>query len=180
MINYYPTLKETKYLAHALDLLGYKYRIYGPTDVFERIRDSAITHWIFSGSPISICGENSPQIPMELYKLKHKRYMMICYSMESILLQLGFPIRERYENRREYFTLALPPAVRSLYLFKGIQSPMRLQRNHLRYIPAASLDGILSYNGEGMMTLYKNSVLVQFHPEKTSDGRKMMLNWVLS
>ena len=126
-----------------------------------------------------MCGENSPQIPMEIYSLKGKQYMMICYSMESILLQLGFPIRERYKNRREYFTVPLPPAVRSLYLFKGIQSPMHLQRNHLRYIPASSLEGILSYNGESMMVLYKNSVLLQFHPEKTSDGRKMMLNWLL-
>jgi len=178
IINYYPTFNGTKYLTHAMDLLGYNYRVHGHENLFQRIRDSSITHWIFSGSPTSVCGENSPQIPMELYTLKNKQYMMICYSMESVLLQLGFPIRERYTNRKEYFTIAIPPAIRSFYLFKGIKTPMRLQRNHVRYTPAASLDGILSYNGESMMAIYKNSVLVQFHPEKTSDGRQMILNWV--
>ncbi len=180
IINYYPTLSGTKYLTHAMDLLGYKYQVYSHENIFQRIKQSSITHWIFSGSPTSVCKEDSPQIPMEIYKLKDKKYMMICYSMESILLQLGYPIRERYENRREYFTIQLPSAIRSLYLFKGIQSPIYLQRNHLRYIPASSLDGILSYNGEAMIALYKNSVLIQFHPEKTSDGRKMILNWLQS
>jgi imidazoleglycerol phosphate synthase glutamine amidotransferase subunit HisH len=34
------------------------------------------------------------------------------------------------------------------------------------------------YNGEAMLATYKNSTLIQFHPEKSPDGKKLIMNWL--
>jgi imidazoleglycerol phosphate synthase glutamine amidotransferase subunit HisH len=36
------------------------------------------------------------------------------------------------------------------------------------------------YNGEAMVATYKNSTLIQFHPEKSPDGKKLIMNWLHS
>ena len=37
---------------------------------------------------------------------------------------------------------------------------------------------IASYRGELMIAGYKNCLMMQFHPEKTADGLKMIENWL--
>ena len=39
---------------------------------------------------------------------------------------------------------------------------------------------IASYKEESMILLYRNSILVQFHPERTKDGLKFINNWIRS
>jgi len=108
---------------------------------------------------------------------------MICYSMESVLVQLGFPIRERYVNRKEMFNLTIPKETQHHPLFAGIQSPMRGWRYHKWYFPRTVLKApvhlLASYNGEAMIATYKNAVLVQHHPERTKDGRQLLENWLI-
>jgi imidazoleglycerol phosphate synthase glutamine amidotransferase subunit HisH len=37
---------------------------------------------------------------------------------------------------------------------------------------------VASYEGESMILLYRNSILVQYHPERTKDGLKLIDNWI--
>ena len=109
--------------------------------------------------------------------------MMICYSMESILTQLGFPLCKRKQHVKEPFLLTIPPEYMKVPLFANIKNPMTMRRNHTRYFPSRLMKGpliepIASYKGESMVALYKNSILIQFHPEKSPDGKKLILNWL--
>jgi GMP synthase-like glutamine amidotransferase len=153
-------------------------------ELSNTIQRSPIRHWIFSGSRYHIHYTGVPIVPMELLKTENtdKRFLMICYSMESVLVQLGFPIRERYINRKETFNLSVPKEYQTHPLFKDIPSSMRGWRDHRYYFPRDVLTPpvhlLASYNGEAMVATYKNAVLVQYHPEKTKDGRQLIENWL--
>jgi len=145
--------------------------------LLKRITASPIRHWIFSGSQFHVTNPENPQVPLELLNLD-KKLMLICYSMESVLLQLGFPVKERYIHRQEPFNLY--PSNHPL--FEGIQTPMKVWRDHTWYIPASAIRSpvklLAAYNGETMIATYKNATLVQHHPEHTADGRKFLNNWL--
>ena len=153
-------------------------------ELLRAIEHSPIRHWIFSGSRYHIHQEGVPTVPLELLKTEKttKRFLMICFSMESVLVQLGFPIRERYINRKEFFHLSIPKEYQTHPLFKGIPSSMRGWRDHRFYFPRDVLTPpvylLSSYNGESMIATYKNAVLIQYHPEKTKDGRQLLENWL--
>jgi GMP synthase-like glutamine amidotransferase len=125
-----------------------------------------------------VINPENPQVPLELLDLD-KKLMLICYSMESVLMQLGFPVKERYIHRREPFNLY--PTEQNP-LFEGIQVPMKVWRDHTWYTPASTIRSpvhlVASYNGEAMIATYKNATLVQHHPEHTADGRKFLENWL--
>jgi GMP synthase-like glutamine amidotransferase len=166
----------------AMTTLGYKPVVIDglvtPSDkLVNQIKTSPIRHWIFSGSQFHVTHPENPQVPLELLSLD-KKLMLICYSMESVLLQLGFPVKRRYIHRRESFNLPAP----NHPLFEGIQTPMKVWRDHTWYTPKAAIHTpvrlIASYNGEAMIATYKNAVLVQHHPEHTADGRKFLENWL--
>jgi GMP synthase-like glutamine amidotransferase len=150
-------------------------------ELLTTIQRSPIRHWIFSGSRYHIHHTGVPIVPMELFKTD-KQFLMICYSMQSAMVQLGFPIQERYINRKGSFNLTVPKENQEHPLFKGILSPMRVWRDHKFYFPRTVLKApvhlLASYNGEAMVATYKNAVLVQYHPEKTKDGRQLIENWL--
>jgi GMP synthase-like glutamine amidotransferase len=173
-------------LVDAVEELGATPHIINGTTLSEQellttIQRSPIRHWILSGSRYNIHHPGVPVVPMELFKTD-KRFLMICYSMESVLVQLGFPIRERYINRKESFNLSIPKEYQTHPLFKGIPSSMRGWRDHRYYFPRDVLTPpvylLSSYNGEAMIATYKNAVLIQYHPEKTKDGRQLLENWL--
>jgi imidazoleglycerol phosphate synthase glutamine amidotransferase subunit HisH len=37
---------------------------------------------------------------------------------------------------------------------------------------------VASYRGELMLVFYKNSVMTQFHPERTIAGKRFLQNWL--
>jgi len=106
------------------------------------------------------------------------------------LFQLNYPIKRRYVNKYEYFTLKvnmkLVKELKKEYLFDGLPETLKLQRNHTWYIPTLLRNTVknklckevASYRGESMMIFYKNAILVQFHPEKTADGILFIKNWI--
>ena len=177
VVNMYSTLTESKYVVNALLSMGHRPHIihgYKETqkNILQQIKDSTISHWICSGSATTVIEANSPQIPLGVLKLKGKRFMMICYSMESILFQLGIKIHKRNVPKKEVFRLSIPEGY-------GIQSPMVVRRNHSWYFSYRSVPGLIAeYNGEAMIAAYKNALLVQFHPEKTPDGKKFIAHWL--
>jgi GMP synthase-like glutamine amidotransferase len=177
VVNMYSTLVESNYLVNALLSMGHRPHIihgYKETQskILQHIKESKITHWICSGSATSVVESNSPQIPLGVLKLKGKRFMMICYSMESILFQMGVKILKRNVCKKEIFRLSIPEGY-------GVESPMVVRRNHWWYFPYRSVPGLIAqYNGEAMISTYKNALLVQFHPEKTPDGKKFIAHWL--
>ena len=47
--------------------------------------------------------ENGRKIPsVNFPENTNKKFMMICYAMQSVLVQLGVPIKRRYRNRFEW------------------------------------------------------------------------------
>jgi GMP synthase-like glutamine amidotransferase len=176
VVNMYRTLTESNYVTNALRSMGYRpHSINGFTasreEILLHITQSPIRNWICSGSATTVNETNSPQIPLELLNLKEKRFIMICYSMESILFQLGVKINKRNVCKKELFRLTMPNDY-------ALKNPMVVRRNHCWYFSARSVPGLIAqYDGEAMLAVYKNALLVQFHPEKTPDGKKLIELW---
>jgi len=175
IVSMYPIIKDIKYVENCIRDLGYKPYVldlyHGINEkIVNIIKRSKITHWIFTGSPVFVTDRNAPQIPLDIYKFHDKKYMMICYSLESIAYQLKLPISFRQDNKKEIFEMQLN------------NKKMKLWRNHYGYLSSdidiKPLQHIKSYNKECMVLYYKNSILLQFHPERTNDGIEFINNWI--
>jgi imidazoleglycerol phosphate synthase glutamine amidotransferase subunit HisH len=99
--------------------------------------------------------------------------------MESLITRIckcEHHLKERYTHKNEIFYLRRP----AYWLFDGIKEDMVLRRNHRWYLPSGLLPvhEIASYRGELMIAGYKNCLMMQFHPEKSADGLKMIANWL--
>ena len=195
----------TKYVIRCVKKLGYiPHNIdYTTSDeIFKKITLSNIKHWIFSGSPQMVIDSTSPIVPLNTLNLRDKKFMFICYSMESVLYQMGFPVVKRFMNKKEKFRLGFDnkkiDEIQKTNILYNIRKPghkrklprsnkLRLKRNHHYYIPSDDINYkkytnlylVSSYRNESMMIFYKNSIMVQFHPERTSDGYKLINNWIL-
>ena len=184
VINMYPSENGGNSIIKALDKLGHSSFLlkgdeFTEEDLFARIKKSPIKNWIFSGSTLHI-HEGGPQVPLDILKLD-KRFLLICYSMESLITRIckcEHHLKERYIHKNEIFLLKQPS---DYWLFDGIKEDMVLRRNHHWYLPAGVLPvhEIASYRGELMIAGYKNCLMMQFHPEKTADGIKMIANWLV-
>jgi len=164
----------------ALIEMGHDVKIYDyKENHYEIMMKSSITHWFFTGSPMDITSSNAPQLDKRIIGMKGKKILLICYSMESILGQLGCKLVKRERNRKNILFFDI---LYRNYLTKGIGSPIRAWRNHETYIPVGSLTpGIRlmsEYKGETMTALYKNMVMTQWHPERTDDGKMLITNWL--
>jgi GMP synthase-like glutamine amidotransferase len=183
VINMYPS-SGAEFIIKALDKLGHSSFLlkgdqFSKEELFARIKKSPIKNWIFSGSTLHI-HEGGPQVPLDILKLE-KRFLLICYSMESLITRIckcEHQLKERYTHKNEIFHLRRP--LESAWLFDGIKEDMVLRRNHHWYLPSGLLPvyEIASYRGELMIAGYKNCLMMQFHPEKTTDGLKMIANWL--
>ena len=182
IVNMYGNNYQCRYLINAVISLGYKPLVISGSSaqVHNYIKSSPIRLWIFSGAASAVFAEDSPQIPLQVANLKTKKILLICYSMESLLYQLGIPIATRNENKKEIFKLQI---TQPDPLFNNIKNPMVLRRNHIRYVTAKAvavgpIGPVAAYDDELMIANYKNATLMQFHPEKTPDGKKLLLNWI--
>ena len=137
----------------------------------ETIKNSGIKYWIFTGSELN--PKKTPQSInlSELKKLdKSFKFLMICYSMQKILIQLGLePLKKKLEkkeleipNDKKEITVSL----KNEYYF---ENPDKKVKN-LDII--STKDNVLmtaEYNG--------NILLTQWHPERTDDGIKFLKKW---
>ena len=178
---------------YAFQTFGIKPTVYHIDDLIELkinvvrlIAQSPIKHWVFTGSDQSIYEKESPQIPMNIFNIFGKKYLLLCYSMESALKQLGCLVLKRYERKRELFKLNIQKTKVLLsgreHLFDNIPNPAEYWRNHQYYTPVTNLNKLIyevgSYRGELMIAFYKNAILTQYHPERTIAGKRFMQNWL--
>ena len=142
-------------------------------EILKSIQESPIQKWIFTGSPSSVYDTNVPTVPIQILDMSEKKFFLICYSMESALIQLGYPVIKRIENKKEEFILH--------HNIDMLVDPAKLYRNHQYYTPFSD-NGIFiaNYESEAMIAVFKNSVMTQFHPEKTEDGTQMLFKWIFA
>jgi GMP synthase-like glutamine amidotransferase len=169
VIDFYYPRKGISPLLESLTKLGYTAKVIsGESLVLKQIQDSSIKKWIMSGAHRNALTDKY-QVPQQLSKLKDKEFLLICYSMESFLHQMGYPIFCRKENKKEIISLKFP-------------EEQKVFRNHYCYIPTFKLDTrinlINSYRGETMTALYKNITMTQWHPEKSADGLEFLKKWL--
>jgi len=185
IINMYSTLYGCRYLINAIHSLGYRTHVVdgvrnSSSALVHTINHSSIRHWIFSGSPTSVVSPDAPQVP-PLALLKGKQIMALCYSMESILVQLGVDMKKAAHVQTDIIHL---PITKKDPLFEGIKDPMVMRRHHRCFFSShslpTSLNLLASYKDQAMIVRFKQSVLIQFHPEKSVDGKKLLLNWLQS
>lgn len=188
IVSMYPNIKDIVYVSNAIKILGYTPYIVDHKsklksfvrNIYNIIKNSKIKYWIFSGSPSMVIDRESPQVPLEIYNLKDKEFMLICYSMESVAYQMNIPISFRRENRKEIFTLDIRNT--DHYITKYYNDYINVWRNHYGYVSSlinkSPFTEIASYEEESMILLYKNSILIQFHPERTVDGLILIYNWI--
>ena len=108
----YETTDQINELAHAVSSLGVTpYVLQGQreADVLRTVRkEKDIRHWIFSGGNTVVTDEGAPQVPLELFLRNDKTLLLICYSMERALVQLGFPITVQYKFPPPRFACLFP------------------------------------------------------------------------
>jgi len=185
IVSLYPNIKDIKYIVNAINMLGYSPYVLDLVrstnrNIYNIIKKSNIKYWIFSGSPSMVIDRTSPQVPLEIYNLADKEFMLICYSMESVMYQMDIPISFRRQNKKEVIKLDINHI--NHYIVKYSYSYINVWRNHYGYISSiinkSPFIELASYQGESMILLYKNSILVQFHPERTVDGLILIYNWI--
>jgi GMP synthase-like glutamine amidotransferase len=178
IFNY--TKRESPTIETILNNFGFNVEIYDyKENHFEIMKKSNIKYWIFTGSPMDVNKDGAPQLDTRILRMEGKRVFLICYSMESILEQLGCKLVKRERNRKMVFFMDI---MYHNYLTKGINSPVRAWRNHETYIPVKNLIPSvklqMQYQGEVMTCFYKNAVMTQWHPEHGDDGKLMLMNWL--
>ena len=185
IVSLYPNIKCIKYLVNAINILGYNSYVLDLVrstnrNIYNIIKKSNIKYWIFSGSPSMVIDRSSPQVPLEIYNLEDKEFMLICYSMESVAYQMDIPITFRRQNKKEVFKLDINNVDHNIV--KYCHNFINVWRNHYGYISSLinknPFTEIASHQGESMILLYKNSILIQFHPERTVDGLILIYNWI--
>lgn len=174
LVNMNPSSKQEAFV-ETLRSLQCIVRVIHSNEISEKelvrtIRESDIRKWIFTGSPANVYDLEAKIVPAELLDLNDKSMFFICYSMESVLKQLGYSVLKRDRNIKEEFVLQ--------HSLPGLKNPATLYRNHQYYTPAKEIQCLAEYNGEAMIYFYKNSCMTQFHPEKTDDGKQMLFVWL--
>jgi len=184
IVNMYHDSDKLKPLLAAVRKLGYRVHL----GTIDEVAKSPIQTWIFSGADRDVTEQDAIQVPLELLTLK-KRYLMICYSMESVLYQMGYPIYRR-ANEKGYFsmdmrTVSMDMRTASMDM-RTVSMDMRTAsmdmqksrftgyRNHQYFFRSSDVPNLASYNRELMMTAVGPALLVQFHPEHSYDGRRLL------
>ena len=182
-------MKETgpEHVLNAISELGYIPILYDPrtTDIASTLTTSKIKYWVFTGADLAVNNPGSPSVPIDALDANaDKRFFLICYSMESALNQLGHKLHDRTLRRKENFQLPYD-IDRATHqdqadLFVNVPNPMTVWRNHSWFVVVdpKSPAVIATHQNETMMYLRKNAVMTQFHPERTADGKQLLLNWL--
>ena len=157
------------YLETMVQQLGFvPQTILGTSDIYHTIKESTIQNWIFSGSAYNVNHISSPQVPLGILTLPDKRYVFICYTMQSVLHGHGKKIICDKKNKQGVVTL---------------RSGTSVFRNHFCYLrPRDITEHIWKMTDvfEGyVMTLYLGTHLCcQWHPERTLDGYEYISRWL--
>jgi len=172
VINCYKTPSNISILTRAIRLLGASpivFQVADPTWV-SVAQSSAIRHWIVSGSEWNVKDNGAPRIPPDLMLDREKRWIFVCYGMQSVLCSLGAEIYKLPEYKRAAETVE----GRLYWRNHGWGFDRSGVRNLRIAAPVFASDGIL------MRCYIGNAVLMQYHPERTLEGLEELRDFVRS
>ena len=160
--------KSHSYLPMVLVSMGYEVTVIDyKEDWLDIIKTMRIKTWFMTGSEYDVLSPTAPKIDLEILNLKNKRFFLICYSMESVLIQLGCKGIKRKKAIREFFHLT---------------DKVEAYRYHHTYIVPDTLKPgmrlLATYKGDVMTVQYKNLMMTQWHPERTPDGIEYVKKWL--
>lgn len=147
----------------------------------EKIKEKNPKGIIFSGGPASVYSENSPTVPVEIFKMGIP-ILGICYGGQLMAQVLGGNVNRA--NKKEYGKTALKLNSKSL-LFNNLPNELVCWMSHTDFIEVApegfeitatTLDCPVATMEDEANKLYA----VQFHPEveHTEFGREIIQNFV--
>lgn len=166
VINCYKDSRNIATLVRAVRMLGCAPVVFDVSDPYwvHVARASPIQHWIASGSEWNVVELGAPKLPPSLLLDPQKHWFFVCYSMQSVLHQLGARIHK------------LP-----LYKKEAEAIDSRLYwRNHGWAFDSAGVQGLrltdpmYAKDGSLMRCLLGNAILTQYHPERTLEGLEEM------
>lgn len=162
---------EPTHLVNAIEKLGHTTCIIGPSEnMVSIIQKSPIDHWFFTGSSYDVLSPISPQIDVGIFDLKDKHLFLICYSMESALLNLGCKLHKKPRTNRRIFDI-ISSSGNKIHVWKSHDTYVSISLN-------PKLKPFARYNDEIMTVGYKNAIMTQWHPERTADGVVVMREWL--
>ena len=156
-----PLLNTLESLNHSVYILHWN-----TPNIIQTIQRSGIQHWIFSGNATYTKDTDMTRMPMGIFDILTIKVLGICYSFQSALVQLGYPLKHK---RTRHFKNVMIPYEKTKIL---------VQLNYTQYIESPVAGELSSYKGESMMCKYKNAILMQFHPENTADGRQLLKDFL--
>lgn len=158
------------------------------------IKESGITHWIFSGSEKDPRKSDAPQVLMKkLMKLNNNKFkfLMICYSMESALMQSPFSFKlikcnKSHKKGNKQVATIQEHNNSNNNKNKTNNKTLEAWRNHEFHFDVEQVEGKLVKNfkiihvlDDMLMTAqYKNFTFTQWHPEHSNDGMEFLDNWL--
>ena len=153
-------------------------------DYIKMIKESSINNWIFCGSNFNINSRTCPNINVkELLKLRDIHFLMIDFSMQNVLKQLGYKL-STCESKKDAFALTISKDHEKHPLFTNLSSPLRVKKSNTKGFDVKKntfnedIKVLSVYKNMLMTATFKNMLLTQWHPEHTSDGMTLIENWM--
>jgi GMP synthase-like glutamine amidotransferase len=146
----------------------------GEKGLVEKVRASPLRRWILTGSAWDIDARGAPQIPEGLFELASKRFLLICYSHESLLWRMGVPL-QRSGRVKGWAPIDITSKGRGLFQEGGGRAEVWCNYNtwaRAEDIPRGWK--ILATMGPAAMAIQRGPVTsVQFHPEMIAEDEKV-------
>lgn len=148
------------------------------SDLVTAVRESPVRDWVLTGSSWDIDARGAPQVPLELLRLRGKRFLLICYSHESLLWQLDVPL-QRCERVKGWAPIDVLSRGRGLF---GSADSANVWCNYNTWALAEDIPRgwkILATMGPVAMAIQRGHVTsMQFHPEMLGRGRNIFKEWL--
>lgn len=155
--------------------------IHPHTITLEQVKNINPVGLVFSGGPMSVYDQDSPDIAIDILKLKIP-ILGICYGLQLLCKKLNGKVAPAKD--REYGRARLIAAKDSI-LFKGVKRESNVWMSHGDYLtePPAGFEVIAKSDHSPICSISnenKKIYGVQFHPEvaHTDEGNKIINNFL--
>jgi GMP synthase-like glutamine amidotransferase len=176
IVNFYKNKDNAKHVIRAVRLLGYVPVVLHCEDVhwIAKAFQSPIRHWIGTGSEWNVIDIGAPRIPQFLLDNPRQRWFLICYSMQSFTYYSMRMNISRLPEKAFYLELGR----NGEHYWRNHEFAFKKEDNNL--FSRTDLKQILISNTDATIqrAMYKNSILTQYHPERTLEGIEEILTFL--
>ena len=178
VINFYKNKDNAKHVIRAIRILGYVPLVLHceDPDWTTKAFQSPIRHWIATGSEWNVIDLGAPRMPRFLLDNERQRWFLICYSMQTFAYHSMRMNISKLKERAFYLEVDRNGAHywrNHEYAFKKLDNSL-FSRHDLKNISVSPTDSTIQ------RAEYKNSILTQYHPERTLEGLEEILMFLQS